>query len=524
MKRQTKWKVSAAALCLALGTAACSPSVGSASGAAASITVLMTADVPNLDPAMIPSVDSTQLNYFLFDRLIDVDDATGKVSSNLAGEWKIEQTHARFVIKQGITCSDGTPLTAATVAANLNRIKDPAVNSPTVTTYLGSKDYTVTVDETANAVDITLPTPQGFLANQLSGGPSIVCDSSLKNPDSIKSRPIGSGPYVLKETVAGDHFTLERRDGYTWGAGGATTAEPAMPKTVVMKIVTDENTRANLMSSGDANLTIMSGGRLNRFKTGGYTVQKLQGTSYDLVFNQRAGHPGADPAVRKALGQAIDRKEFASIQSEGQSEPLQGLLETGRPCVDPAATGPSIPPSDPQAAVAALTKAGWTKDGSGVLQKDGKPLALTLVASDVNRAATEYLQKRLTDLGVQIKVDGRPSEQASGVLFAGTEWDAVVVGMTAATPTGLAFLLRGPVSPQGSNFAAVDNKEFADLATQARTLGQQGCQMSQAAEKSLFVNSDVLPLVAVGPSVVGKGIKFDAARNVVMPTSLRTGA
>lgn len=521
MQRQTRWAL-AATLCLALGTAACSPA-GDTSATASSVTMLLTTDVSNLDPAQTTTMDGIQLNHFLFDRLVSID-TNGEVASNLAEKWEIEPTHARFVIKQGITCSDGTPLTASTVAANLNRLKDPAVNSPSVRSYLGGKDYTVTADEAARTVDITLTKPQGFLATQLANGPSIVCDASLKDPDSIKTRPIGSGPYVLKEAVAGDHFTLTRRDGYSWGTGGATTADPRQPETVVLKVVTDENTRANLLSSGDANLAVLSGGRLDRFKSGDYTARKYQGLAVDLVLNHRAGHPGADPVVRRALGQAIDRAEFASIQSEGQSQPLQGLLDAGAPCTDPAATGPSIPPSDPQAASAALNGAGWTKNASGVLEKDGKPLTVRLFKAHATPAASEYVQKRWTDLGVRVEVDGRPAEQAEELMFGEGDWDAAVMVMTAANPTALAFLLQGPASPQGTNFAAVDNPEYADLATRAGAVGQRDCSLSQAAEKSLFTHADVLPLVAVGPSLVGKGVEFAVGRVMLLPTTLRAGA
>ena len=99
---------------------------------------------------------------------------------------------------------------------------------------------------------ITLAAPAPFVLNGLASLP-MVCDAGMADRKSLDDSTAGTGPYVLTEAVPGDHYTYEIRDGYTWGPNGATTAEQGMPDTVVMKIVENESTTANLLASGEIN-------------------------------------------------------------------------------------------------------------------------------------------------------------------------------------------------------------------------------------------------------------------------------
>ena len=55
----------------------------------------------------------------------------GKIVSGLATKWKVlSQTKARFTLRSGVTCSDGTKLTASVVKKNLDYVANKANGSP----------------------------------------------------------------------------------------------------------------------------------------------------------------------------------------------------------------------------------------------------------------------------------------------------------------------------------------------------------------------------------------------------------
>lgn len=62
------------------------------------------------------------------------------------------------------------------------------------------------------------------------------------------STMVGTGPYKFVEWVRGDHITLERNEDY-WGEEG-----PYLD-TITIRFVTDENTRINMLKSGEIDFT-----------------------------------------------------------------------------------------------------------------------------------------------------------------------------------------------------------------------------------------------------------------------------
>ena len=99
---------------------------------------------------------------------------------------------------------------------------------------------------------LKLAAPAPFVLNGLASLP-IVCPGGMDDRKSLAQATAGTGPYELTEAAPGDHYTYQIRDGYTWGPNGATTATEGMPDTIVMKIVQNETTSANLLLSGDLN-------------------------------------------------------------------------------------------------------------------------------------------------------------------------------------------------------------------------------------------------------------------------------
>ncbi len=224
-------------------------------------TMALEGDPGKLDPQSSASSALFTVNQLAYDNLVAVDAKTGEIQSQLATEWKVDGTTVTLTLAEGITCSDGSDFTATTAADNIAYVGDPKNKSPYLGAFLpvgrdreGRRRRRHRHDHAgpARAVRAQRPRP----ACRWSATPA------WRTASRWPTATDGTGPYVLTEAVPGDHYTYEIRDGYTWGPDGATTAEKGMPDTIVMKIIENESTAANLLVSGEINAaTVIGPGR-----------------------------------------------------------------------------------------------------------------------------------------------------------------------------------------------------------------------------------------------------------------------
>ena len=66
-----------------------------------------------------------QASQFAYDALVSVAPDDGSIQSQLATDWSVDGTTITLTLGDGITCSDGSPLTASDVVANLDYLGNP---------------------------------------------------------------------------------------------------------------------------------------------------------------------------------------------------------------------------------------------------------------------------------------------------------------------------------------------------------------------------------------------------------------
>ena len=136
---------------------------------------------------------------------------------------------------------DGTPLTAEDVVFTYNAVLDPDSASP-LASLLDSLKSVRAVD--ATTVEFTLDRPDPAFFDKLQIG--IVPAHALAGQDiktaAFNRKPIGTGPYVIKEFEPGGRIVMEANRDYFRGA-------PRI-KRVVLTAVPDENARVALLEKG----------------------------------------------------------------------------------------------------------------------------------------------------------------------------------------------------------------------------------------------------------------------------------
>ncbi|MFI6906975.1 ABC transporter substrate-binding protein [Nonomuraea sp. NPDC050394] len=485
-------------------------------------TFAIPADPGILDPYrnLLPHGEMTSLTY---DSLINVT-PRGQIVSGLAATWKADARTATFTLKKGITCSDGSPLTAGTVARALGHLKNP---SPLSGLLVPAAPYDVGADEATGTVKVTMKKPFALLIETLGRVP-IVCDKGLADPKLLENATVGSGPFVLSKIVRGDTYTFTRRDGYTWGPDGAAGNAPGSPATIVFKVVPNETTRANLLLAGQVNLANVAGPDRERLLARNLERFDLTAMLGELWYNQRDGRPGADPLVRRALTAALDLDELVNVVTSGTGTRAPGLVASQtQPCAADNVTG-HLPATDPVRAAALLDQAGWVKGAGGTRAKDGEKLVIDLHYSpsegEGSVAAAELVSKRWQAVGVTVKLTSDDLAAATRAMFETGDFDAYWAGLRFDLPTHILPWASGAVPPKGQNFTGIDNPDFVKLAGEAAaTTGAAGCALWNEAERALLRDADIVPIaVAKQPFFFSKAQgETEGWLQQPIPTSIR---
>ncbi len=485
-------------------------------------TMSMNSDPGNLDPQGAATSNTFQMTQFAYDNLLS-ESADGKIESELATKWSVAGSKVTLTLHKGITCSDGAPFTAADAVANISYVADPKNKSPFLGVYLpgGAK---ASANTAAGTVTITLAQPAPFVLDGLASLP-MVCAKGMQDRKSLARKTDGTGPYQLTEAVSGDHYTYTKRSGYTWGPGGATTATPGLPSTIVVKIVQNETTAANLLLSGGLNSATILGADVQRLESAHLFSTDTQSIAGEMWFNQAAGRPGADPAVRQALTSAVDLDQLTKVLTSNNGQPATEFAALPPVACPGNSVTANLPTHDLDKAKQLLDSAGWKVGSGGVRSKDGKPLAVTFVYNSAQgpggAAAAELASATWKQLGVDVTVKPQDSTAISGTVFSTGNWDIVWLTLNVSSPDQIVPFMSGPAPGKGTNFAHINNSAYSSLVAKASAMtGSAGCSDWLKAEGELVKAVDVVPFANQVVKTFGYHAQF-AVVGALVPTSIR---
>ncbi|RFU83925.1 ABC transporter substrate-binding protein [Streptomyces triticagri] len=516
----------ATAAALVLG--GCGGSSGGGDGKPAdggTFTMAYASDPGTLDPAKTVMSIAIGVNRYLYDPLIHLDDE-GEPVAGLAQKWEATGTTATFTLRSGVTCSDGSALTASDVAKNIDYIGDPKNKSPLAGVQI-QPGTTAKADDAKRTVTLTSGAPDAMLLRN-AGSVPIACGKGLANRKSLAKggKDGGTGMFTMTEAVTGDHYTLTRRKDYTWGPGSYDGKAKGLPDKVTIRVIPNESTAANLLLSGELNAAPMTGPEQKRLAAQKLFRKDLQAPVGQLYFNQNGGRPGADEAVRRALVGALDLPAVGKVITNGAGKPSKGMVTVEpRACTGDTVTG-RLPEHDVAAAKSALDRAGWKPGAGGIRAKGGKKLALSLMYGTQNgpttAAGAELVQKEWKALGVDVELRPVDSPGLNNALFGGGDWDVSMGPVALNSPTQLVPFMAGPRAPKGVNFAGVHNAKYEALVEQASAkVGEASCPQWQQAEEALIDDLDAVPYYDSLTPVFGKGARFELSQGAIVPSSIR---
>ncbi|OLP58005.1 peptide ABC transporter substrate-binding protein [Xaviernesmea oryzae] len=345
------------------------------------------------------------------DKLVYVD-AEGKVSPWIAERWEQNPTATEFTLhlKSGVTFSDGTPVDAAAVVANLDiwyaGRKAEGINP--IGLFPKTYDHAEALDPVTVKVTFKKPT-LGFIPTLGYHGSILISPKTLVQPASTQAdlgKTAGSGPFVVASWKEGDYVKLVKRKDYNWGPPAVGQTGPANLDSITYKLVSEQSLRVAAVQSGQADVAYNpSPQELKSLKEEGFTVAtpRYLGFVDGLALNTKVA-PYDDIKVRQALQAGINRQEIIDTVYTPDWKLATSFIQSNVPG---ATDHSALLAYDPAKAEKLLDEAGWVKGADGVRVKDGKPLSLTLHANPylaTAKAIDELLAQQLGKLGWKVDI------------------------------------------------------------------------------------------------------------------------
>ncbi len=383
---------------LALAIAGCGDDGSADEGAASGTLVIALPSQPeNLNPIASDNVYEGNLKFFN-GLLRYAKDLTSE--PDLASAMPERSADGKTVtveLRDHVKFHDGTPLTAKDVAFTYNAILDPDSASP-MATPLDTLQSAKAVDGTT--VEFTLNRADPAFYDKLQVG--IVPAAALEGEDiktaAFNRKPIGTGPYVLKEFQPGGRIVMESNEGYFRGA-------PKI-KRIVLTAVEDENARVALLQKGTvdaAGIVPKLADRVRR--NGNYNVFEVRTADARVAALPNRDPVLRDPAVRRALSYAVDRQKIVDSALAGAGEPAFGPIMKDHWAYSPVAERPF----DPDEAESLLDAAGWKRSSNATRTKAGKKLSFTLMYpsnDSVRKDIALAFSSQMKDVGVNVELEG----------------------------------------------------------------------------------------------------------------------
>ena len=421
--------------------------------------------------------------------------------------WEIE-------IRPGVKFHNGNAMDAAAVKASLERT---IRLSPASADNLGIVSVAVKDQQT---VTITTEEPQPTLPGLLTVPATAITDAAAADAageGNFLQAGALTGPYIPTEYVQKEFLHSVANDDY-WGG--------APPLAGIDHIaIPDTGSRELALQAGDVDLAINispEGAQAIDARPGLSTQTSGIGTNVVMWWVNFERGTLADPLVRRAVAQAIDRESIAGLVApEGSGSFAELML----PEALLSCPGVNALDYDPDQARELLSQAGYAdSDGDGILDKDGQALEI-IIGGYPQRfqlpIIAEAAQAMLLDVG--IKVDVHITESAA---VREGNWDlfgwynnVIETGDPVLNVIKFAGLLGNAGGTGARNYGHYDNSQLVEVVAPARTVTDLVGRKQIACEALAVVTDESAYLPVAHPYMV-YGVSERVTGFVPHPTTL----
>ncbi len=431
------------------------------------ITVGFLADAKRLIPMLASDSASAEISGLIFNGLTKYDKDL-RIVGDLAKSWDISKDGRQIIfhLRKGVKWQDGVEFTADDVLFTYKTVIDPKVATPYSSNY-GPVDKVEAIDKYTVKVTYKEPFAPALESWGMGIIPKHLLDGKDINTDEFNRRPIGTGPYKLKEWITGQRIVLDAYDDYFEGRPNIDS--------YIARIIPDEATMFLELKTFGIDYMGLTPNQYRIQTDNSFFKKYFQKFRYPAFGYTYLGYNLLDPMfadkrVRQAISYAIDKKAI-----------IQGvLLGLGTPC-----TGPFPPESwaynknvkdyeySPDKAKALLREAGWHMGKSGLLEKDGRPFSFTVITNQGNEErlrAVQIIQQNLRDIGIEMRIRQLEWQTMLHDFIDKKRFEAVILGWALSRDPDLYDLFHSSKTKEGEfNFVSYKNPVVDRLLLEGRS-------------------------------------------------------
>ncbi|MEJ2707402.1 MAG: peptide ABC transporter substrate-binding protein [Anaerolineales bacterium] len=479
-------------------------------------------------------------------------------------EITMDQVVLHFGLVAGIQWADGSPLTAddSLYSFEVAQAIYPRVRADTL---MRTRAYQVVDDGTIEWRGVPGYRPANYIPLFFTPLPRHAWGQlpveELFSAEISSRRPMGWGPYMIDEWVAGDHISLSKNRNYF----KASQDLPHFDHLVFRFVGSRDEALAALLSGecdyvdetagleqGSHNLLeLQDAGRIAVFMETGtawehadfglvpYTPPDSMETP--VVVGEAQTSLFAQKETRQAIVQCIDRQRMADELFLGSSQVLDTYVPMDHPLYNPEAAHYEF---NPQAGAALLDSIGWIDEDGDVATPrvaagvpgiaNGTPFEFTFLttAEDEKLRAGEILRQSLGECGISVQVKALSWEELTapgpdGVVFGRHFSLAQFAWITSLEPPCFLYTtgeIPGPY-PQfpkgwgGANVSGFSNSEFDQACAQAMATLPDTSEHRQSHLQAQAIFAEELPVIPLYSRLKLVATRADICGVIVDPSA-----
>ncbi len=397
------------------------------------IVVGMSQEPTVFNPLMVHNEVDDAVAFSVFDALFRID-PQGQIQPNLAAEVPTTENGGisadglswRVRLRDDVKWHDGTPFTAEDVKYTLELIVDPKFRAWRTGGHALVRDLTVvSPTEITWRMESPFAPYLAFLAETFIVPRHILEQAEDPNAAPFNQAPVGTGAFKWSQRVAGDRIELVANEDY-FGEG------PFIEQ-LIFKYIPDMTVLYTQFQSGDIDLVdqaYITADHYEEAKTLPDRVVSLESSSsIEGIFFNLERPQFKDPAVRKALYAALDRKAIIDSIYYGVGTVTESFMPPRSPYYD---ANLPVQEFDLEGARKMLDDAGWVPGADGIRAKDGVRLSFansTTAGNHLREQVQQYIQQVYREIGVEMTISNLPAAVMWGDFWTKSQFDTGISGV-----------------------------------------------------------------------------------------------
>jgi peptide/nickel transport system substrate-binding protein len=405
MGKKSKWTIFlAVGISILLATAGCSKPSGNqpsnqqtakADSSAApktggTLNISLSADPTTFDPSFSTAFFDEQPFQNIYDKLVE-SDPSGKVVPMLADKWSIsdDKKTYTFNLHQGVKFHDGTDFNAEAVKFNLERYME---SSSSRRSEMSVVEKVTVVDPYTVKVELKQPFSPFLFTLTDRCGMMVSPDAVKKYGKDFATNPIGTGPFIYKESTRGSKLVLGKNPNY-WKQG--------LPKVdqLVYKIFPDDNVALVNLKSGEVDIT-------TKFPT--KEIDNMKNDPKIGVINEAGlGFVGMHVNTTKPPFNKVELRQAFDVMIDRDAIVKVALNGTGIPAHSPFVPFHFAYGDSDKALKPDVEKAKALLKSAGV--PDGFSFTLKHVQNSLNQQLVQMIQNMVKPAGITVTLEATDS-------------------------------------------------------------------------------------------------------------------